>query len=96
MVVTYGQRSQTNSNITHSLKIESIPAKKVHVDDINIVYKTFGKGDPLLLISGSGLVMDAWKPSIIKELSSNHTVIIFDNRAFFCSPRSYLFASRKS
>ena len=33
-----------------------------------------------LLISGSGLVMDAWEPSLLKELSSNHTVIIFDNR----------------
>jgi pimeloyl-ACP methyl ester carboxylesterase len=24
--------------------------------------------------------MDAWEPSLLKELSSNHTVIIFDNR----------------
>jgi pimeloyl-ACP methyl ester carboxylesterase len=76
----YGQRNQMSYNITNSLNIESIPAKKVHVDDIDIAYKTFGKGDPLLFISGSGLVMDAWEPSILKELSSNHTVIIFDNR----------------
>jgi pimeloyl-ACP methyl ester carboxylesterase len=76
----YGQRNQMNYNITNSLNIEGIPAKKVHVDDIDIAYKTFGKGDPLLLISGSGLVMDAWEASILKELSSNHTVIIFDNR----------------
>jgi pimeloyl-ACP methyl ester carboxylesterase len=33
-----------------------------------------------LLISGSGLVMDAWEPSVLKDLSANHTVIIFDNR----------------
>ena len=39
-----------------------------------------GKGDPILLIQGVGGSMDSWEPSILKELSSNHTVIIFDNR----------------
>jgi pimeloyl-ACP methyl ester carboxylesterase len=76
----FGQPNQMNFNITNSLNIEGMQAKKVHVDDMDIAYKTFGKGNPLLLISGSGLVMDAWEASILKELSSNHTVIIFDNR----------------
>jgi pimeloyl-ACP methyl ester carboxylesterase len=76
----YGQPNQMSSNITNSLNIESIPSKKVHVGDIDIAYKSFGKGDALLLISGSGLVMDAWQPSILRDLSRNHTVIIFDNR----------------
>ena len=40
----------------------------------------FGKGDPILLISSSGSVTDAWNPTILRDLSSNHTVIIFDNR----------------
>jgi pimeloyl-ACP methyl ester carboxylesterase len=70
--------SQTNQ--TSSFDVQNIPAKKVHVGDIDIAYKVFGKGDLLLLISGSGLVMDAWGPTILKELSSNHTVVIFDNR----------------
>jgi pimeloyl-ACP methyl ester carboxylesterase len=76
----YGQPNQMNANITNSLNIESIPSKKVHVGDIDIAYKSFGKGDALLLISGSGLVMDAWQPSTLRDLSRNHTVIIFDNR----------------
>jgi len=76
----YGQSDQMNSNITNSLNIQNMPIKKVHVGDIDIAYKVFGKGDPFLLISGSGLVMDAWEPSILKELSKNHTVMIFDNR----------------
>ncbi|MDQ3983978.1 MAG: alpha/beta hydrolase, partial [Thermoproteota archaeon] len=80
----YGQqqlKNQMNSNnITNSLDIQSIPVKKVHVGDIDIAYKTFGKGDPILLISGSGNVMDVWPSSMLQELSSNHTVIIFDNR----------------
>ena len=65
---------------TSSFDVQNIPAKKVHVGDIDIAYKVFGKGDPILLISGSGLVMDAWDPSMLRDLSSNHTVIIFDNR----------------
>ena len=80
--VVYGQldSNQTNSNTTNSLNIQSIPLKKVHVGDIDVGYKKFGKGDPILLIQGIGGSMNSWQPSILKELSSNHTVIIFDNR----------------
>jgi pimeloyl-ACP methyl ester carboxylesterase len=82
----YGQANQMSSNSdsnntnTNSINVQNIPAKKVHVGDIDIAYKVFGKGEPFLLISGSGLVMDAWDPTILRQLSSNHTVIIFDNR----------------
>ena len=77
----YGQQQQpknqmNSNNITNSLDIQSIPAKKVHVGDIDIAYKTFGKGAPILLISGSGNVMDVWPSSMLQELSSNHTVIL--------------------
>jgi len=79
-----GQANQVNSdknnNNANSLNVQNIPAKKVHVGDIDIAYKVFGKGDPVLLISGSGSVMDAWNPTILRDLSSNHTVVIFDNR----------------
>jgi pimeloyl-ACP methyl ester carboxylesterase len=60
--------------------MQDIPLKKVHVGDIDIAYKMFGKGDPILLIQGVGGSMNSWQPSILKELSSNQTVIIFDNR----------------
>ena len=76
----YGQSDQTNLNTPNSLNIQNISLKKVHVGDIDIAYKTFGKGDPFLLISGSGLAMDMWQPSLLTSLSRNHTVIIFDNR----------------
>ena len=65
--LVYGQQDRMNLNTANSLNIQNIPAKKVHVGDIDIAYKMFGKGDPFLLISGSGLVMDAWEPSILKE-----------------------------
>ena len=76
----YSQPDHMNSNVTNSLNIQNIPVKKVHVGDIDIAYKTFGKGDPILLVSGSSSDMNAWEPSTLRNLSSNHTVIIFDNR----------------
>ncbi|MGB6674828.1 MAG: alpha/beta hydrolase [Candidatus Nitrosopolaris sp.] len=78
--LAYGQPAQMNSNVTNSLNIQNIPVKKIHVGDIDIAYKTFGKGEPFLLISGAGMNMDAWEPSTLKSLSTNHTVVIFDNR----------------
>src|SRR5919198_182980 len=77
----YGQSDQMrSSNDINLLDVQNIQAKKVHVGDIDIAYKVFGKGEPFLLISGSGLVMDAWDPLVLRDLSTNHTVVIFDNR----------------
>ena len=79
----YGQQqpNQMNfNNITNSLDIQSIPSKKVHVGDIDIAYKIFGKGDPILLINGYSQSMDNWDPTLLERLASNHTVIIFNNR----------------
>jgi predicted alpha/beta-fold hydrolase len=73
----YGQSNQ--KHLANS-KIQSIPVQKVHVGDIDIAYKTFGKGEPFLLISGLGGTMDSWLPSTLKNLSTNHTVIVFDSR----------------
>ena len=38
-----GQSNQSNFNVTDSLNVQSIPTKKVHVEDIDIAYKTFGQ-----------------------------------------------------
>ncbi|HEX2406748.1 MAG TPA: hypothetical protein VHJ38_06015 [Nitrososphaeraceae archaeon] len=40
----YGQQDKTSFNATDSSNIQSIPAKKVHVGDIEIAYKMLGKG----------------------------------------------------
>src|SRR6266508_3948510 len=65
--------SQTNQTITNAdlLNIQDIPAKKVHVEDIDIAYKILGKGDPILLISGASTGINGWVPSTLKALSSN-------------------------
>ena len=41
-----------NSSTTNFVSVQNLPIKKVHVGDIDIAYKTFGKGEPILLISG--------------------------------------------
>ena len=75
-----GQPNQMNFNVTDSRNIQNIPVKKVQIEDIDIAYKKLGKGDPILLVSPALADMNAWEPSTLQELSSNHTVIVFDNR----------------
>ena len=80
--VVYGQSdpNQTNSNTTNSINLQNIPLKKVHVGDIDVAYKMFGRGDPIILIPGASDGLSAWDPTLINTLSSNHTVIVFDPR----------------
>ena len=60
--------------------INSIVTNIVKVDDIEVAYKVFGRGEPLFLIPGFSQTMDMWDPIVLHKLSSNHTIIIFDNR----------------
>jgi alpha/beta hydrolase fold len=80
--VAYGQASQgiSDKNNANSLNIQNIPVKKVHVGDIDVAYKMFGRSDPLILFNGASDSMDAWDPSFLTGISSNHTVIVFDQR----------------
>ena len=80
--IAYSQsgQDQMNSNTTNSVNTQDIPLEKVHVGDIDVAYKMFGKGDPILLFNGASDNMDAWDQSFLRSLSSNHTVIVFDTR----------------
>jgi pimeloyl-ACP methyl ester carboxylesterase len=79
-VIAYGQVNKMNSNLTNQMAFQNIPPKKVHVGDIDIAYRIFGKGEPLLLIPGFSQPMDTWDPVALEKLSSNHTIIISDYR----------------
>lgn len=83
----FGGKDNQNQNINSSSAsqhkastIDNVPQQKVKVGDIVIAYKQIGQGPPILLISGSGNVMDAWPTHLLQELSKDHKVIIFDNR----------------
>src|SRR6185437_96788 len=68
--LAYGQLDQMNSNVTKSLNIQNLPVKKVHVGDIDIAYRIFGKGDGspyFLLISGATSSMQSWEPSLVRN-----------------------------
>jgi len=65
---------------SESVSIDEVNPKKVIVGDIEMAYKTFGRGEPIILISGSGNVMDVWPSHFLNELAKGHQVIIFDNR----------------
>lgn len=52
--------------------------KHVAVGDANISYYRFGEGKPLVMITGHGDSMSMWHPELLKKLSKNHQVIIFD------------------
>src|SRR5918994_5265344 len=81
--VIYGQTNATqsnSSNTTNLVNIDDIPLQKVRVGDIEMAYKMFGKGDPLILHNGASDHMDAWDPALLTRLASNNTVIIFDSR----------------
>src|ERR671915_1062595 len=64
-----------DSNTTSSVNMQDIPLKKVRVGDIDVAYKMFGQGDPIILYNGASDSMDAWDPSFLTGISSNHTVI---------------------
>ena len=70
--VAYGQPdpNQTNSNTTNSVNLQNIHLKKVHVGDIDVAYKMFGRGEPLILFNGASDNMDAWDPSFLTGLAS--------------------------
>lgn len=81
----FGQMTTTSTEEeeerTNALSfLHNIQTQQVRVGDIYISYKIFGKGDPLLLIPGFAMTMDGWDPVTLYKLSSNHTIIIFDNR----------------
>jgi pimeloyl-ACP methyl ester carboxylesterase len=81
--VVYGQTDSGQANSTNTtglVNTQDIPLEKVHVGDIDMAYKMFGKGDPIILHSGASDTMDGWPPELLSKLSSNHTLVVFDYR----------------
>lgn len=53
---------------------------KARVNDIEMAYREFGRGYPLILIMGYSGTMDFWSPAVLRELARHYRVIVFDNR----------------
>lgn len=67
------------------IDVGKIELKKVKVNDIDIAYRSFGRGEAILLIMGFSGPMDMWQPHLLSGLSSRYNVIIFDNRGIGAS-----------
>jgi len=79
--IAYGQ-NQSSSFQTAVRVLDEIPDQKVKVGDIDISFKQLGNNTdkPIVLINGQSTSKEMWSPTLLKELSENRTVIIFDNR----------------
>ena len=53
---------------------------QVNANGIKIGYKLIGAGEPLLLITGLGAIMERWEPEFIEEASKKYQLILMDNR----------------
>jgi pimeloyl-ACP methyl ester carboxylesterase len=72
--------NSTNATNTNLVNTQDIPLQKVRVGDIEMAYKMFGEGDPIILHNGASDNMDAWDPVLLSKLAPNNTVIVFDSR----------------
>jgi len=52
----------------------------IKVGDIDVSYKVFGDGVPLVMITGYSTTKDTWSPEFLQALASKYKVIVFDNR----------------
>jgi pimeloyl-ACP methyl ester carboxylesterase len=79
--VAYAQ-NQSSSFQAAVRVLDNIPDQKVKVGDIDMSFKQLGNNTdkPIVLINGQSATKDMWSPTLLKELSANRTVIIFDNR----------------
>src|ERR687898_3091020 len=75
--VVYGQPvpDLMDSNTTGSVNMQDIPLKKVRVGDIDVAYKMFGQGDPIILFNGASDSMDAWDPSFLTGITQSLRLI---------------------
>jgi pimeloyl-ACP methyl ester carboxylesterase len=78
--LAYSMTTINSTTPANTSFLDNIEMKKVRVGDMDIAYKIFGKGEPLLLIPGFSMTMDMWDPIGLEKLSSNHTIIISDIR----------------
>ena len=73
LLLNNGSREKANQNLDRGEGMAK-------VGDINISYRTYGEGYPLVMIMGYGSTMDMWEDQLINSFSKDYKVIIFDNR----------------
>jgi pimeloyl-ACP methyl ester carboxylesterase len=60
------------------------PAERAHTqfidtEGVRIAYRSFGQGNPIVLLQRYRATMDDWDPALLDALAANRRVIVFDN-----------------
>lgn len=58
----------------------AVKVKTVKVGDLDMTYKEYGRGYPLIMIMGYSGTMDMWDAKVLNEFSRRYRVIVLDNR----------------
>ncbi|MBU1672608.1 MAG: alpha/beta hydrolase [Actinobacteria bacterium] len=80
LVVGTAMISGCGTSRSETYRPEEVPARQVKVGDVNISYREYGEGYPLVLLMGLSGTMGVWDPYFITELSKNNRIIMFDYR----------------
>ena len=73
----YSEGAQKEST---EFSLNSSPVKYASVNGVELGYREFGSGEPLLLVMGFGGTMDMWNATFVERLARDYRVISFDNR----------------
>ncbi|WP_157203216.1 alpha/beta fold hydrolase [Methanofollis liminatans] len=71
----------TTGPTASAVSINDTPIRYAEVNGVNLAYREFGAGDPLLMIIGFGSVMEGWNETFIDILADKYHVYIYDHRA---------------
>ncbi|WP_232519162.1 alpha/beta fold hydrolase [Caballeronia insecticola] len=78
--VSLGQNQLCGLNTARPDRNPAVQVKTVQGRNGPIGYARFGRGAPLLLITGYRATLGEWNAYFLGELAKHHEVIIFDNR----------------
>jgi pimeloyl-ACP methyl ester carboxylesterase len=59
---------------------EQVPTSQVMAGDVNISFREYGEGYPLIMMMGLSGTMDTWDPNFISMLSRGNRIVMFDYR----------------
>ena len=54
--------------------LKPVKSGKVKVNDVNLYYEIYGKGDPLVLVAGTGISLAPWRVSQVPEFAKHYQV----------------------
>lgn len=78
--ITDANTTLTATPATDPIDVQNVTVQTISVDEIEIAYKTFGNGPPLILVMGYAGTMDMWDERMLQEFARDYRVVVFDNR----------------